>query len=207
MTPTLHELWSIFENHSDKGNADHAFAGQSYLSPYERYFESHRESVHRLLEIGVCGGFSIRLWRDYFPNAEIHGLDIDPAAKEATGERIVIHIGDQSSPAVLEGLSAFAPFDIIIDDGSHCTEHILASFKALWPHVAPGGFYVWEDMRLSYNDVDGGWPGMTYNRNLPPNRRSDIEVELLSRIRALDHFEGDIRAIHIHSMIYFIEKV
>ena len=35
-----------------------------------------------------------------------------------------------------------------IDDGSHKNSHILKSFDALWPSLAPGGLYFLEDIQL-----------------------------------------------------------
>ena len=58
-----------------------------YTRLYETHFASRRPTVRRLLEIGVGGinswhgyettegGQSLRMWRDYFPNAEIVGID------------------------------------------------------------------------------------------------------------------------------------
>jgi len=50
------------------------------------------------------------------------------------------------------------PFDIIIDDGSHMSHHIIASFNALFPHVRPGGIYVVEDLATAYWPTWGGDP-------------------------------------------------
>jgi hypothetical protein len=50
-------------------------------------FAHRRELVQKVLEIGVGTkasmgenyrpGSSLRMWRDFFPNAEIYGLDVD----------------------------------------------------------------------------------------------------------------------------------
>jgi demethylmacrocin O-methyltransferase len=42
--------------------------------------------------------------------------------------------------------------ELIIDDGSHINEHIITTFKHLFPRLKEGGYYVIEDTQTSY------WP-------------------------------------------------
>lgn len=134
-----------------------------YDEEYARHFEPLRDRPLNLLEIGIGGynlekrgGESLRAWEMYFPNATIHGLDIEPKGW-LDGGRIRTHVGDQSSPACLEKLNAeHGPFDVIIDDGSHMQPHIIASFGVLFPLLKPGGIYVVEDMATAYDPGYGG---------------------------------------------------
>ena len=48
------------------------------------------------------------------------------------------------------------PFDVIIDDGSHRSEHIRATFAILFPLLTPNGVYVVEDVQTSYWPERGG---------------------------------------------------
>ena len=52
----------------------------TYGYVYDQLFptEVQRRAVRRVLEIGVYRGGSLRGWREWFPKAEIHGLDINP---------------------------------------------------------------------------------------------------------------------------------
>lgn len=206
---TIHELAKLPENSTDKQNPDHAFAGKNYLHHYERHFERLRNFPIRILEIGVYGGWSLRLWRDYFPKGEIHGLDINPECINHTEDRIEIFIGDQSNPVALGAVIAHGPFDIIIDDGSHYVPHIIETFETLWPELNKGGIYVMEDMRLSYENVDMDWPGMAHNTTIKDGRndRDQIDNLLLDRLMEMDECAGDTAAIHLYPMIYFIEKI
>jgi hypothetical protein len=52
--------------------------------------------------------------------------------------------------------SRWGPFDIIIDDGSHISEHIITSYRTLFPHLTAHGLYVIEDLYLSYQESAGG---------------------------------------------------
>ena len=55
----------------------------NYVPLFVRHFEPCRTTVRRVLEIGVEAGTSLRMWRDYFPNAEIWGFDIDHDQRNA----------------------------------------------------------------------------------------------------------------------------
>jgi cephalosporin hydroxylase len=95
---------------------------------------------------GYARGASLKMWRDYFPNAAIHGVDIRPDAL-FEDDRIATHLCDQSRRDDLDALlrRIEGQFDIVIDDGSHETEHQLTSAAALLPHVKAGGTYIIED--------------------------------------------------------------
>ncbi len=48
----------------------------SYLPLYERLLNSKKETAKNTVGIGIeCGG-RIKLWSDYFTNANVYGIDI-----------------------------------------------------------------------------------------------------------------------------------
>jgi hypothetical protein len=49
----------------------------NYFKHYHSNFSCIRNNVKKILEIGVDRGESLNLWKEYFPNAEILGLDIN----------------------------------------------------------------------------------------------------------------------------------
>jgi hypothetical protein len=118
-----------------------------YLVYYWLHFRDIRDQVRNVLEIGVQTDRSMRMWEEFFPNATIHGIDIDPQCKQFEGNRRRVHIGDQGDAAFLRRVVAHAdaPFDIVIDDGSHRVEHQLTSFEVLFPALSEHGIYVVED--------------------------------------------------------------
>ncbi len=130
-----------------------------YLPVYDRFFGHYRGSDVRMLEIGVSMGGSLDMWRRYFgPNAMIFGIDIDPECADRVDPPNQVRIGSQADPKFLNRVIAEmgAP-DIVLDDGSHVASHQLASFRALWPHVKDGGFYVIEDTHTAYwKNFEGG---------------------------------------------------
>lgn len=130
--------------------------GQNYLVYYWMHFRDIRLDVKSVLEIGVQTDRSIRMWEEFFPNAMIYGIDIDPKCKEFEGGRRKILIGDQSDSDFLHNVlsQVSEPFDIIIDDGSHCVTHQLKSFDFLFPHLSDHGIYVIEDTGGCVGDYD-----------------------------------------------------
>jgi len=66
-----------------------------YTSKYSIYLEAYRDIEFNLLEIGVYNGASVKMWKEYFPKANIVAIDIDPRCKEYEEDRITIHIGDR----------------------------------------------------------------------------------------------------------------
>ena len=141
-------LSDMARNHgADKGPTCH-----NYTELYESMFAGIREQPLKILEIGVLDGASLRMWCDFFPNAEIHGMDINPDCTAFADERITIHIGDQGERRDLERIGI--DFDIVIDDGSHRVVDQIASFKFLWPNTRL--IYVVEDTYSSYLKRYGG---------------------------------------------------
>jgi cephalosporin hydroxylase len=116
-----------------------------FIQAYQKHFAGL--TPKRVLEIGVQGGGSLKIWRDMFPEAQIVGVDVDPSCAEHAGENIAIHIGDQTDERFLETLGEF---DIIIDDGGHKMSQQQVSFNLLMPRLAKGGIYVIEDTHTSY---------------------------------------------------------
>lgn len=118
-----------------------------YLPHYWTHFRDIREQVRCVLEIGLETDRSLRMWEEFFPNAAILGVDIDPACAAFAGGRRQVFIGDQSDPRFLASVLAQAPSapDVVIDDGSHRVEHQVASLEFLFPRMSSHGIYVIED--------------------------------------------------------------
>jgi cephalosporin hydroxylase len=134
-----------------------------YAQHYQRHFDHLRTRPVRVLEIGIGGysrakqgGASLRMWKHFFPQGQIVGLDIhDKSFVEE--HRIRAYQGDQTDPELLHRIVAESgPFDIIIDDGSHRPHHIIPTFGILFPLLADDGIYVVEDTQTSYWPEFGG---------------------------------------------------
>lgn len=127
-----------------------------YLQAYEEYFRPLLNNDIRLLELGVYKGGSLLLWRDYFEQGLIVGLDLDPIKLNDPAGRIRIYQGMQQDRELLDRIAqenAPQGFDVIIDDCSHIGELTRISFWHLFDnHLKPGGIYVIEDWSTGYWD-------------------------------------------------------
>ncbi len=153
----MNELLSLYMTHTGKV-ADRWLA---YLEQYDLLFAGWRDKPVRLLEIGVQNGGSLEIWGRYFSKASILiGCDIDPLCGNLTFDdsRIRVVIGDASSDDIERRLTSYSPtWDIVIDDGSHHSRHIVDSFFRFFPRISAGGMFVAEDLHCSYwREFDGG---------------------------------------------------
>lgn len=113
-----------------------------YCRIYENLFSPLYNKPITLLEVGVYGGASLRMWKEYFCDGTIIGVDINHECQQHAEERIVIEIADQAKYKTERKL------DIVIDDGSHDPDHFRQTFRNLWPNVKPGGYYCIEDLSV-----------------------------------------------------------
>ena len=170
----MHTLLRTLAAHfgTDKGSVGPTtdWGGHVYTDIYECLFHSYRDKRINILEIGlgitpeiqsgtnISGGASIRMWNDYFQNANIFGIDIHPFTDDFS-PRVKTMAVDQGDPEqLIQMVSTFGVdrFDIIIDDGSHLAHHQQISLETLLPFLPPGGIYVIED--LNNVDIQGATP-------------------------------------------------
>lgn len=111
-----------------KYNSDKSSLSHNYMPFYEQTLPKNPKKI---LEIGVLKGSSIRMWKEYFPDAEIHGLDLFEENPVPDIDGVVWHKGNQADHLLLEQLRK-EDFDIIIDDGSHLSRHQMMTFFGLF---------------------------------------------------------------------------
>lgn len=126
-----------------------------YPPIYESVLAPFRQHPIRMLEIGVFRGGSLQMWKQYLhPDSTIVGIDINPdcAKFDDPPRNIHVRIGSQDDTKFLQTVvDEFGPFDIIIDDGSHLSSHMIGTFKYLFPNgLADSGVYVVEDLYTNY---------------------------------------------------------
>lgn len=146
---------------SDKGALWH-----NYTLFYHFIFRHHRHRIKNVFELGIgtnfadtpsnmgrngCPGASLRAWRDYFPNANIVGADIDHRVLFSE-ERIVTHQVDQRDKESIDNLWRHfddQSFDIMIDDGLHQIDANASFMRNSFWKLRPHGFYIIEDIVAS----------------------------------------------------------
>lgn len=119
----------------------------NYLPYYWMHLRDIRQQVKKVCEIGLQNEASIKMWEEFFPNAEIFGIDIDPKCAKFSGDRRRVFIGDQGDRQFLNQFveEIGGGLDVVIDDGSHLVEHQLTSFEMLFPAMSSHGIYAMED--------------------------------------------------------------
>jgi len=133
-----------------------------YTRYYDFYFSHLRNKKIKILEIGFLYGDSARMWKEYFPQAELYFIDNDPKAFETYGKDLAsschFYVLDQADrKALLDfAVKSEGDFDIIVDDGGHKMHQQINSFEVLFPFLKSGGIYVIEDMHSSYVKYYGG---------------------------------------------------
>jgi hypothetical protein len=117
---------------------------------YPWILNNFKDDSINLLEIGLDKNESLKLWKNYFPNAKIFGIDRDPI--EFKDEIVRFFKVDQSNTDELESFkkNVEVSFDLIIDDGSHSPDHQIKTLNSFWSILNPRGVYIIEDIETSY---------------------------------------------------------
>lgn len=189
-----------------------------YTPHYQLHFKPYKYKKINLLEIGVGGhespfegGNSLRMWKQYFPYAKINSIDIFDKSN-LQEKRIKIFKGSQVDKEFLYGLiEKIGNPDIIIDDGSHVNEHVIETFKILFPLLKDGGIYVVEDSQTSY------WPafgGDDTNLNNPSTLLNFFKrltdslnyQEYVLPITGPSYYDKKIISMHFYHNMVFIYK-
>ncbi|MFT4060538.1 MAG: glycosyltransferase [Legionella sp.] len=153
----MNQLNYFYQNH--KGKLTDRW--MSYINQYERLFSPLRSHSICLLEIGIQNGGSLDIWGKYFSHAShLVGCDINPQCLNLQYEdpRIKVLIGDASTKETELKIDKISNvWDIVIDDGSHLSRHIIDSFARFFPKISDGGLYIAEDLHCSYwQEFEGG---------------------------------------------------
>lgn len=134
----------------------------NYSQVYHQIFGARRPAVTNVLECGIGSknqnvrgnmgplaeeGASLRVWREYFPNAEIVGLDIDFECLFSEDRISTFQCDQTNSQQVSDLLGGLNKrFDLIVDDGLHLFEAGRAFFLAAREFLSPGGYFFVEDV-------------------------------------------------------------
>lgn len=165
---------------SDKGTI------HSYIDVYEEVFAPYRLSARRVVEIGMMSGQSLRMWEEYFPQAEVYGVDLcdqphggladlRPMVAEGTHRIAFFNAADH---AEVDGHFGDKMFDVVIDDASHYVPDQLAIYRNFKTHLAPGGVHIIEDIENIDRD-----------RHLFENIDSDKIVRIVDLRAAKNRFD------------------
>lgn len=205
---------------TDKGSQHH-----NYVRHYAEYFSPYRSRHVELLEIGVKDGASLRMWKDFFQDSHIVGIDNRDEALRYVAPGIDIYVGLQQDHEFLELVaSSVDGFDIVLDDGSHHNPYTIESFRGLFKHLVPGGLYVIEDLHCSYeehrlfnnersqmtdflvelmNAVDLNGRRDIYRHVKSAQDFGKLTPELRAKLTPLERW---VESVHVHQGLVFVHK-
>lgn len=159
---------------SDKGSAKHR-----YTELYNMLFQPYRNEPVNFLEMGLqIGGPelghsqdrattdlpSVRMWLDYFTQAQIWGLDVSDFSWFSHARFSFVRCDMDARANIAAAADAMPPMDIMIDDASHASHHQQFAFLDLFPRLNDGGLYIIEDLRWQPEAYER--PGITKTADL-----------------------------------------
>lgn len=122
------------------------------LGYYDHFYEKHlkpftKEPIN-ILEIGIRGGGSVKIWKEYFhPDSNVYGGDIESFNPI---ENTTCYKMDMYSQEALN-LFEDSYFDIVIDDGPHTYESFVSVITKYYSKLKDGGVLIVEDV------IDPSW--------------------------------------------------
>tara|TARA_B100001121_G_scaffold225071_1_gene198277 strand:+ start:896 stop:1693 length:798 start_codon:yes stop_codon:yes gene_type:complete len=153
---------------SDKGGNKSPFfeAGNNYSDFYYQIFNKNRFIYKKIFECGIGTnnnilesnmtlngkpGASLRVWKEFFPNAEIYGADIDKNILFSENRINTFYVDQFNTKSIMEMWSDIKQenFDLIIDDGAHFFDANINLYENSFLKLKKSGMYVIEDIRLS----------------------------------------------------------
>lgn len=170
--PHIKSMNNISDNNLTDKNTAH-----SYFDTYEQLFEPIRKTASNILEIGIYWGGSIQLWRDYFTNAQIYGVDIsniDFIKKESIKNDHHITLftdtnGYDDYFIQQNFIDNNIKFDLVLDDGPHSLESMTLFIVKYSLLLSENGILIIEDVQ------DINWINILHSY-VPYNLKKYIQV-------------------------------
>ena len=147
-------LLELIDNSLTDKNTTH-----SYIELYQELLYSKKETATNVLEIGIGNfkeknGGSIKLWRDFFTNATIYGLDIlgiDRVIDELKNDpRVVLYMSTNAyNEDIFKNIfvDKSIKFDFMLDDGPHTLESMIQFIKLYSQIMTDDGILIVEDVQ------------------------------------------------------------
>ena len=132
----------------------------SYLPLYQNLLIKKKETATNVLEVGICDGGSIKLWSDYFINANVYGLDImniNNVWDEIKNKKnIILHTSSDAynnNFFTTNFLDKNIKCDFMLDDGPHSLESMKQFIKLYSQIMTRDGILIIEDVQ-SWDWID-----------------------------------------------------
>ena len=148
-------LEEIVDNSRTDKNTIH-----SYLPLYQQLLISKKETAKNVLEVGIYNGGSIKLWSDFFINANVYGLDImninNVSEHIKNKEKIILHTSCDAYNKdffITHFLNKNIKCDFMLDDGPHTLESMIQFIQLYSQIMTDDGILIIEDVQ-SWDWID-----------------------------------------------------
>lgn len=164
-------LEELVDNRITDKNTTH-----SYLPLYQKLLVSKKETAKNVLEVGILHGGSIKLWSDFFTNANVYGidiLDINNVGKYLkNNDKIILHTSTDAYNndfVITQFLNKNIKCDFMLDDGPHSLESMKQFIKLYSQIMTDDGILIIEDVQ-SWDWID------ILKNEVPENLKQFIKV-------------------------------
>lgn len=203
--------------YTDKGIT--YFNSHGYTEIYDSYFKKLKNENRKvnILEIGVQAGYDLLMLNDYFEgNCEIYGIDIDLSTCQINDNLPEnIHLIEMNGSNIDELASCYNNsiklnyesvyhiplFDIILDDGSHCSEDIINTLVFFYDKMSNNGLYIIEDLHAPQASEILNYLTITDINNIPDEQ---LRYVLSKRTNMFINYIYDNSNIEFNSSIFTI---
>lgn len=142
-------LVEIVDNSRTDKNTVH-----SYLPLYQKLLINKKETANNILEIGIEHGGSIKLWNDFFINANIYGLDMininNVWTEIKNNDKIILYTSIDAYDTTFfttHFLDKNIKFDLVLDDGPHSLESMKRFIQLYSQIIKDDGILIIEDIQ------------------------------------------------------------
>ena len=187
------KLIDLIDNSLTDKNTTH-----SYMDLYEK------ETAKNVLEIGLGSfqeknGGSIKLWRDYFTNAKIFGIDIlseDRVIDELKNDdRVVLHtLTNAYDETFVKTHLSHIKFDFLLDDGPHTLESMKQFINLYSQILTDDGILIIEDVQdwswieILTNEVPENLQNFIYTYDLRQNKNRYDDIVFVINKKSFKNF-------------------
>lgn len=144
-------LVNFNNNYTDKGTT------HSYLQLYDTLLNPIKKTAKNILEVGIGdfgpkNGGSLLLWRKYFTNATIYGIDILPLNRvldeliKDNSIKLFTEADAYNQSFIAKNLNNIR-FDFLIDDGPHTLKSQEQFIELYSPLLSEHGILIIEDIQ------------------------------------------------------------
>ena len=148
----------------------------SYLPLYQNLLIKKKETAKNVLEIGIYHGGSIKLWSDFFINANVYGLDIIHIDNVWEGiknkDNIILYTSKNAYNEdffIANFLYKNIKCDFMLDDGPHTLESMKEFIRLYSQIMTDDGILIIEDVQ--------SWDWIEILKNeVPENLKQFIKI-------------------------------